>query len=110
MCVWQQDQSYGGMRMATLIHGILGGKKPSSATFNDWIRKIDDKQNFDLKTFLKDNSKDKYMELSDEAISALIAFEHDERQTENEATKRLNRLFPDDKQITLEFVKVSILI
>jgi hypothetical protein len=93
----------------TAIREIFGGDKPAHQTFADWIRKIDDKKTFNLSTFLKGNSKDKYSGFSGEAISALIAFEHVERRTEIEATKRLNRLFSDDKKITLEFVEVSIL-
>lgn len=48
------------------------------------------------------------MGLLDGAISAFIAFKHNERQIEQQTTERLNQLCPDDKQITLEFVTVSI--
>lgn len=83
--------------MSTSIDGILGGSKTLYSTFGPWIKKTDDKKTSDLATFLKGNSKDKYTGLSEEATYALITFEHTKHRTEVEATKQLNRFFPNDK-------------
>lgn len=104
-----RDSSFGSSLTTTAIHNILGGKKFDKTTVGRWHGQIDDKKTFNLTTFLKGNSKDKYTGLSDEAISALIAFEHIERRTDKQATERLSRIFPDDKKITFEFVEVNIL-
>jgi hypothetical protein len=89
-----RNDALGKMRSSTKVCDILGDSATSMGTVENWIAEIDGKKvnskketvPFVLLKFLKGNQKDKYTGLSDDAISALVVYEHSERQSAVHAT------------------------
>jgi hypothetical protein len=111
--------SWGAKRSSTRINTIFGGQVIGYSTIDTWIQFIDGNKMtrsktpkpvpFILSKFLKGNQKGVYRGLSDDAIKALVVYEHSEHQKTVQATKRLQKLFPDDQsKITLPIVQATI--